>query len=70
MQKNIKIIYPTREGDVTQIISTENAVMYQHKNANAADHYYADDQAALDDLLSCPTVSRTSDPVGMSVQFR
>ena len=67
--KNIKRIYPSPEGDVTEIISLGAAIDAQIAAAGLAAYVYMSNvDKVLDDILCCPCTELTNLPIGKTVK--
>lgn len=64
---NIQFIYPTENGVVTEVMSLEDAILTQEYIASHNNHVYESRQAVIDDILCCPTASRTRAAIGTTV---
>jgi len=67
MLKNIKIIYPSPEGDVVEIFTLGRAIDNALTYADSVGYKYKDIQAVLDDILCCPCTEQTDEEVGKHV---
>ena len=64
---NIKMIYPSVEGDVVEVITLEDAIEEQHRLGMLNGWCYNNDDEALYNLLADPTVTKTEEPVGKTI---
>ena len=64
---NIKMMYPSYKGHVTEIITIEQAVDDEIARAKFKGCNFNSTQDVIDNILVCPCTSLTDEPVGKTV---